>query len=216
MKTRTRQAGFTLVELVITVFIIGILSGAVTQVLLGGSGAFRMGVTVADLEARTARTLERMSREIAAADADTMNPADPAGGNWVEFTTPTGTVGKTILWGPRLRYRVELAPLELNNGVDDNNNGLVDEGVLVRIEDFGGPNERRVVLARGVAEFLEGEIANGLDDNGNGLDDEGGLAISIQTGGTRDALTLRLTLQGVDAFGDVLERTLETTVALRN
>ncbi len=212
----TRQAGFTLVELIIASFIVGLLSGGITQMLLGGSGAFRMGVTVADLETRTARTLERMSREIAAADAGAMLPADPAGGDWVEFSTPAGTAGKTIIWGPRMRYRVELAPMELNNGVDDNSDGLVDEGVLVRIEDFGGPNERRVVLARGVAEFLEGEIPNGLDDNGNGLPDEGGLAISIRTGGTRDALTLRLTLQGVDAYGAVLERTLETTVALRN
>lgn len=216
MNTRTRKAGFTLIELVIASVITGILAGGITQVMLGGSGAFRMGVTVADLETRTARTLERMSREIAAADAGTMSPADPAGGNWIEFRTPESTAGKTIIWGPRLRYRVELAPLELNNGVDDNGNGLIDEGVLVRIEDFGGPDERRVVLARGVAEFLEGEVANGLDDNGNGLADEGGMAFSIRTGGTRDALTLRLTLQGVDASGAVLERTLETTVALRN
>jgi hypothetical protein len=124
--------------------------------------------------------------------------------------------GKTPVWGPRILYRVEPAPMELNNGVDDNSNGLIDEGVLVRIEDFGGPDERRVVLARGVSELLEGEDANGLDDNGNGLDDEGGLAITIRTSGTRDALTLRLTLQGVDASGAILERTLETTVALRN
>lgn len=209
MPRQSRTAGFTLLEIMIALALFAIISGSALQMSLSGSGAYRLGISVADLEMRSGRAVERLVRELSAASADTLDPADPDGGGSLTFQMPVG--------GPQtVTFRVELAPLEIRNGVDDNGDGLIDEGLLVRIADLGLPSEQRVVLARGVADLLQGETANGVDDNGNGLDDEGGFAITLQTGTARNSITVWLTLQSVGPVGEILERTTTTTVALRN
>lgn len=205
---RPSGPGFTLVEIVVSVTLLGLVGGGIMQMTLSGTGAFRTGATLTNVETRNARALERMVRELSLANAASLNPPDPAGGDWIEFTGP-GTP-ETV------RFRVELAPGEVNNGVDDNGDGLVDEGVLVRIEDLAGPNQKRVILARGVAELLEGELPNAADDNGNLLVDEGGLTVTVQAAGALRAVTLALTLQERGPSGELFERTLITTVVLRN
>jgi type II secretory pathway pseudopilin PulG len=212
---RRRNAGFTIVEIVIAVLIIVMMSGVVVRVSDSGSGAYRTGVTVADLDARTARALERIVREISAASAATLDPPDPAGGDRIAFQLPVGEQGTAVVWSDPVRYAVELAPGEILNGADDNGDGLVDDGVLVRIEN-PGLDERRIILARGVARLLAGELPNGVDDNGNGLVDEGGFSLTVEQGAGRTAMRLRLTLQGIDPASGLMERTLESSVVLRN
>ena len=111
-----------------------------------------------------------------------------------------------------MRFALELAPGELDNGIDDNGNGLIDEGVLVRIENPGLANEQRSIFARGVSEYLEGETGDGTDENGNGLVDEGGLSFSRSNG----SLQIALSLERIGPDGELMVRTLETSVALRN
>ncbi len=67
-------------------------------------------------------------------------------------------------------------------------------------------------MVRNVREHLEGEIDNGADDNGNGLIDEGGLSFSL----AGKTLTIRLTIQGIHPKGQLISRTLETSLTLRN
>ena len=111
-----------------------------------------------------------------------------------------------------MRIALELERVELDNGLDDNGNGLVDERMVVRIEDPGGPDERRKVICHDVSEYLAGEIPNGLDDNGNGLNDERGLSFVV----LGDVLTIRLTLEAPGANENMLERTVQTSVRLLN
>lgn len=209
MPQHSNRRGFAMFEIMIALVLFAILSGSALQMALSGSGAYRLGVAVADLDMRTGRAVERMVRELSAASSASLAPADPDGGDSLTFSTPAAVPVPVT-------FRVELAPLEIRNGVDDNGDGLIDEGLLVRISNLGAANEQRVVLARGVADLLQGEIANGADDNGNGLDDEGGLAITVQTGAAKDSITVRLTLQAVGPVGEILERTVSTTVVLRN
>ena len=101
---------------------------------------------------------------------------------------------------------------EIDDGRDNNRNGLVDEGVVVLLRDAGGANEQRVVLCHGVRERLEGELVNGLDDNGNGLVDEKGFCLQWVDG----VLALWLSIELIDGNGMHEVRTLQTSVRIRN
>jgi hypothetical protein len=107
---------------------------------------------------------------------------------------------------------LELETGEQDNGLDDNGNGLVDEGVIVWTENPGLVDERRVIRSHWVREYLEGELPNGLDDNGNGLRDERGLCFSIEG----DVLTIRITLERRDDDGRIHTKTVQTSVRVRN
>jgi hypothetical protein len=106
----------------------------------------------------------------------------------------------------------ELDEGELDDGADNDGDGLVDEGRVVLIEDQGGAAERRVVLTNGVAELQDGEEANNADDNGNGLVDETGLSFSA----TGETVFVRLTCQRRTDDGRLLVQAAETAVRLRN
>ena len=105
-------------------------------------------------------------------------------------------------------------PGELDNGVDDNGNGLVDECRIEFQPDVVGDPGLVIGWGSFVREYLEGEIPNGVDDNGNGLVDERGLCLTYDN--ASGVLTVRLTLERLDPLGRPLTRTVETAVQVRN
>lgn len=118
----------------------------------------------------------------------------------------------TITTAPRT-LRFEIDPTEANNGADDDGDGLIDEGILVLIEDVGLPTEHRRVLARGLAEYAEGEVFNGVDDNGDGLVDESGFAIERMGAALEVTVTLEQRPPGRE---ETIQRTLRSSILLRN
>jgi prepilin-type N-terminal cleavage/methylation domain-containing protein len=213
-----RRAGFTLIELLISLAILAAMLGALGLAVERGMGMFRMRSATSDVETRAARALDRIVREIRAAGAGTVTdvttpPMAPK--FWlaaVDYRPALGwTAGAVDLGAPR-RIELGLVAGEAANGLDDNENGLVDEREVVLVDDVGAPGERRTVLAARVASLLGGELANGLDDNGNGLVDESGLCFD-QEG---DLLTVRLCVQGVGPTGEAISRTFQDAVVLRN
>jgi hypothetical protein len=96
--------------------------------------------------------------------------------------------------------------------VDNDGDGAVDEGMVVLLLDAGLPTQETLVLARGVARYLDGEEANGVDDNGNGYVDEKGFLIEVH----EQALRLHLTLVRTGREGQLIERTARAVVAMRN
>ena len=65
-----------------------------------------------------------------------------------------------------------------DDGLDTAGDGLLDEGPLVWIDDYGQPDQLRRILCHDVAEFLEGEAPGNLaDDNGYGLQNERGFCV---------------------------------------
>jgi hypothetical protein len=101
---------------------------------------------------------------------------------------------------------------ELENGLDDDGDGIIDEGRVILTRDFLGAEELSVVLAHDVRSRFEGELANGLDDNGNGLVDERGFCMTLQDG----LLVLRLSIAGRSPEGTRTTSTVETSVHFRN
>jgi len=207
-------SGFTLVEAMITLAILGMVTSTVIMALTHREGSFRVMSRAADLEARVRRGIDRVARELLTAGAEQLAP-DPTGSFGTSdllFRNAVGLNGAAIEWSNQHRIAFEYDTNEVDDGLDNDGDGLVDEGNLVLTRNDGMASEVRVVLCRGLAEMLEGELPNGVDDNGNGVIDEPGFSVHR----VGDVLFLRLTIQESIEEGVVLTRTLETSSRLRN
>ncbi|NOT29169.1 MAG: hypothetical protein HOP15_01835 [Planctomycetes bacterium] len=208
----TGRAGFTLVEAVVASALFVLLMSSAVLAARGGMGAFRATQDTSAAETRVRRGLDRAVFELLSVGASELlpNPTGDFGTDTLQYRKPIGLTGTTPDWGPFCSLTLEPAPGELDDGLDNDGNGLVDDGVLVLTRDVGG-NEHRAVLCRSVAALLEGEIANGDDDNGNGVTDEAGFNVHR----VGDVLFVRLSVQEAVETGTIT-RTLETCVRLRN
>ena len=218
MNIPKRTAGFTLIEMSISVVLLSIIIGGMALAVDRGRGVFRETTANHDLDSRSARTMNRILRELLGFRENSLNPnlASPNGGpvTWsstLDFTIAAGWAGGVVP-GTITRIALELENGELDNGVDDNSDGLVDERAVVLIQNVGLANEARTVLVGGVSELAEGEVFNGLDDNGNGLVDEAGLAFDIEGG----SLNVRLSIERLGPSGDLIQRSQATSVVARN
>lgn len=194
---RSARSAFTLVEVAVTATLLAALLGAAAMVTSAGFGAQRSTALRAGLENEARRALHRIALELSTADLGSLDP-DPAGvfgTHQIQFRQVVDVVDATAVLGPPCR--VELDPAS---------------GSLSFVRAAGQATERRVVLSRRVADQLEGETADLADENGNGLIDERGF--SVQRVG--DLLTLRLTLQAMEANEVSVQRTLETSIRVRN
>jgi len=206
----------TLLEIAIVVSILGVVLTGIAAVTESSRGAFRATVGPVDLETRGRRALSRVLHELVGVSVITMEDDDPAdvdGASSFRFRRVTGldadgnpTIG---VW---LRFAWERQPGAPNNNADDDGDGLIDEGQLVFTYDDGGASPKRAVIAKGVAELLEGETAAVGDDNNNGLSDEAGFVVRRENA----LLSIWITVQGVDTTGEQISRTVQTAVRLRN
>lgn len=207
------RGGFTLVELSVALVLLSVIGGMFFLTTESTSNATRTGVAVAELDARAQRVLERVCESLKSSSADLVTPqaVAPFYGTQLDFKRGLGAdEDGEILWGPLERF--ELQYDEADNDLDDDGDGLVDEGRLVWIENPGAAGERRAVLCEGVREYLAGETFDGNDQNGNGLIDERGFALDFD--GKR--VTVRLTLMARDGQGHPLASTVQRSVAFRN
>jgi hypothetical protein len=212
--TNSPTRGMTMIELVLAVGMLVAIFAALSQTLMSGSGAYQATIDRSDLEAKGERLLTRIVAELRDADRSLLwpNPTGTFGASTLEYRPCEGWAGGARVHGPTHRLQLVLEGGELDNGSDDNGNGLVDEQRLVLVPDTTLPAQI-VPLGSGFAEFLAGEIENGADDNGNGLVDERGLSFASDGGPN---LTIRLTLVRGASGGRVLTGSYETTLRLRN
>jgi len=209
---RTARAGFTLIEAAVAAALFVLLMSSAVLAARGGMGAFRATQETSDAEARVRRALDRTVFELLSAGASELLP-DPSGdfgASDLQFRKAVGLNGTVPQWGPIQSLAFEYAPGELDDDLDNDGNGLVDDGLLVLTRDVGG-DVHRVVLCSGVRELLEGEVADGDDDNGNVVRDEAGFNVHR----VGDVLFVRLSVEESLENGTIV-RTLETSVRLRN
>ena len=207
--SRTGTAGFTLIEIEIVSAILLIVIGSLNMMAQASDRAFQTGATIAHLESRASATIGQVIRELAIAQHPPVLDPNRAVIDYVQAVDFVG--GEPELTLPR-RLAFEYEAGEIDDGIDNNGNGLVDEGQVILTEDVGAPTERRRVLTRWVPELLQGEIENGIDDNGNGLIDERGFTM-VQSGET---ITVLLSLQRLGNGGRLLNRSSMTSIRLRN
>lgn len=219
LNARRARRGVTLLEVVIATGCLALLLGAIGTVAQRGRSAAEAGVSATALSSKAQRLVDRIAAELMNATAASL-PISPAAGRaaaLVEYRTVEGfdVVAGAIDEGARRRIARVPSPEDPNDGLDNDRDGIVDEGNVVLVLDTAASPVRELVLATGVVESLEGEIAgNNLDDNGNGLVDEGGLSLQWQNGGS--SVVIRATLGARAPSGGVQLRTVTTTVHLRN
>lgn len=218
MKPTRTNGGFTAVEAVISVLLLSLILGGLFMAIDRGMGLFRQSTANQEADGRLERAIDRISREVFGASRASLGPdlttlpGDPvAWSEQLDFRPATGWDGTTVTLGALQRIQLRIAQGEVDNGIDDDGDGLADEHEVVLVRDLGLGSELTVVLVRDVAELLEGETQNGLDDNGNGLEDERGMVFDVDG----DTLNLRLTVTRAGPQGPIL-RTRVASVALRN
>ncbi len=195
--TRSR-AGFTIIEVSIAVVLLVIVSVKVTMLLDMAAEAESESSAAMALEDQARRTLDQIAFAVVGANRETLfpDPESPTHSDDVWYEVSLGVQNGQVVWGDP--EQIGILPGNQNQ--------------VLWIENPGVAAERRVVWCNVARPFLEGEELNGIDDNGNGLIDEKGLNSTLQ--GNR--VSIRLSLERTDARGDVVTRTVETRVTLRN
>lgn len=209
------RRGYTLVETSLVVVVLSLFLGATARLVTGGSKAYEQGASVSALDSRARRAIERAASELSTSvrGSWSVTALAPLGTETLQFRPCEGSNAGTIVTGNARRLELRRDPADANNGVDDDGDGLVDEGLLVLVRDVGLSTETEAVLVRGVTEYAPGETPNAADDNGNGLVDERGFSIVSDANGTA---TIRLTIAGLDPDRRLVTRTVETRVYARN
>jgi hypothetical protein len=213
---RSRR-GHSIIEVTIAATVLMSVFGAVGVVTQRGARLSEEGISATGVESASRRAVDRVASELAGSQRASLPlpPAAQRGASTIEFQRVEGFNGGNLLLANERRILRVASAGDPDDGLDNDSDGLVDEGDLVLVPDTTDPGAPNIVLASGVAEMTAGEIAgNGIDDNGNGLVDEPGLCFAWDA----DALVVRIlvTLQRVGAQGQVFTRTSETTVGIRN
>ena len=210
-----RRGGFTLLELVIATVLLSLMLGTMGLVQMRARDASRAGMEREQIETSCRRTLDRVADELQGVAHSLLFP-DPStnlGTATITYQHPTGvSAAGLVSWDTPSSLALELDTGEADNGLDDDNDGLVDERRLVLTRNVGGPGTVMTVLCGGIPELGEDEVANGLDDNGNGVVDEAGFNVRK----VGDLLTVRLTVQAGSDAGQIITSTLATSIVLHN
>jgi hypothetical protein len=174
-------------EVMIAVAILSILIVVVYSILGRSQRSFQTGVKLADLQERARIVLDRMANELRLSAASEIATSTVNGTSAISFRMNEGFSAGQILWSTQVIYQFQFEPGEFDNGLDDNNNGLADEGIIVRVKDA-----QSIVLTRDVL--------------------KGGIAFTV----TGDRIDIQLTLTARDEGGRPLSAVLRTSTALRN
>ena len=209
------RRGVSVVELALAVSLLGAFAGMSLELGLSISDAYRVGARRAEKQDALQRTSAKISELMRGTPLDAVTPAGlllPAHATEIDFAQAVDFVGGAVVWSDPQRLTFESAPGDPADGVDNDGNGLVDDGRVVWIRNPGLADEERVVLCSSVLALAAGEVAdNLLDDNGNGLVDEPGLSFAFD--GNR--LIVELSLGYVDDAGVVQAETSQRSIALR-
>ena len=133
--------GFTLVEVVMTIMIIGIIAAVLAPIISSSVTGFHQARVRNDLTAQSRVVLERLTREIR--EADTANITVGPGGTSLSFLQLTSLAGLVDLGGTMAKTYsacntviVSSAGTTLN--WDDNGDGTVDSVLTTNLDPGGG------------------------------------------------------------------------------
>jgi hypothetical protein len=208
----------TLLEVMLGLALFTAFASSAFFALEASASSYRTETTVAHLAFLAGKAMDDVAEHLREADFDALLPAPggvapPASASSIDFQTANGFANGAATWGPVERLALEPEPEDATDGVDNDGDGLVDEGRLVWIENPALGGGRRTVLCSHVAAMLEGEIAgNGGDDNGNGLVDEPGFCVEF----VGDRATVHITLERLDPERRRIQQSSSRTVTPRN
>jgi prepilin-type N-terminal cleavage/methylation domain-containing protein len=208
-------SGFTMLELMISLGLFSVVLGL--GATIGGSAqdAYTQSSGATQLESKVRTTLDRIVEELEHGALDTMIPTLDVGAadsNLIAIQQVSDIVAGVPVMSNFMVVAFTPETTDPGDGIDNDGDGLIDEGQVVLMRDVGLANATTVTLCKGVARFLEGETAGAGDENGNGATNEAGLL--FQRDG--DLLTISLTLVGAQEGRGIDTRTSSVSVMLRN
>jgi prepilin-type N-terminal cleavage/methylation domain-containing protein len=192
------KAGFTLIEIMISVAVLAIVAGGIYSALSASQSLYSTGITRQTLQERVRRALNEISLELRQASSGlgagiTFATTGSAGDQTVTFCMCTGFTANVPTWTTPITFATINGDDEIDNGVDDNSNRLADERKLMRTQ-AGRPDH---VIADNVK---EGSVR----------------FVQSLTMGLVDRIQVSLTVQGYDSQGRVMEESGTVTVDIRN
>jgi len=206
----------TLVEVVMAMTLFVAFSSSVFLAIDMSSASYRTETVTARLDSLAREAMDDLSERLRGSDFDSITPAPPpapVSAPSIDFQRARGFVAGGPSWGPTERLAFEYEPADPDDGVDNDGDGLIDEGRLVWFENPELAGERRTILCSHVSEALEGEVrGNGLDDNGNGLIDERGFCLEF----VGSHVVARITLEERDHAGRLIRHSSSRIVKPRN
>jgi hypothetical protein len=219
---RRSSRGTTLIELLAALLILSVIVGMIGMTVVSGSRSYELGITSADVDGQARRLIDRLGREFLDASRSSLALTPHAafggvpddGAIQADYRRVTGYAGGALQVGSLRSLRLVYGMGEIDDGLDNNGNGLIDECRIVILPDATGAPAQVVGLGGFVREYLEGESQDDADENGNGLSDERGLCFTYDP--AAQVLTIRITIERMTSRGQRLTSTAQTSVRLRN
>ena len=208
---RTSRKGFTLIEMTVATGLLGVVMGSALMMTVAGRSAFEEAAQRQQAESTVRRALERVVLEMQWAESDGLSPDCSAGSPTVTFQPLVGVAGGAAVWGDSRRIARVASANDADDGLDNDGDGVIDEGDLVMTIDPGGPDEFSVTLCTQVTEMAPGETLNGIDDDGNGVIDERGFNVEA----LGNLITLRLSVAQPTSGNTVTMSSITTSITLR-
>ncbi|MCW8129804.1 MAG: hypothetical protein KIS92_05565 [Planctomycetota bacterium] len=208
----------SLLEALVATVILAVLLGGVFAFLVSARDHFESVTIESDLRDRSRIVMDFICTELRQASAATIEINDSPttlAGSKIAFKKAIGYAGGALQVGPVNAFTWVLAPEETLVGVDDDADGVLDEG-YIRYSDGIGDRD----LNDNCSSLLEGEVEDTVDNNGNGAADERGLFFQRKTNVANSIVAeviVRLTLIKRDRFRRVIyETSSEAAVTFRN
>jgi type II secretory pathway pseudopilin PulG len=180
------QRGFTLIEVVVVAGCLVVMILAIGATILASQDNYAAGMTLSSLQNHAQSVMDKIAKEVRQSGPLTFFPV-PSNTDNLTFQKSVGYSGGAVQWGNAITYAFQYETGENDDGVDNNGNGLIDEGIIVRTE-----NGQNITIARWVR--------------------EGGFLFFL----SGDVLTIQLTLERRNSKGRIFNATVTTSVDVKN
>jgi hypothetical protein len=208
------RAGFSLLEVLLSLGLLGSLLGSVAMIQKRCQSASSAATLQTTANLKASRLADRVVRELSTMGATGAipDPTSSLGTDGIMFQQALGVNAGAVQWDVPMRFALQLADGELDDGLDNDSDGLVDERALVMTRNVGAGTERTSVLCSELTELFPGETSNALDDNGNGVVDERGFSLRR----VGDVMQVRVCVECASSDGTRAIASIETALHLRN
>jgi hypothetical protein len=133
---RCKESGITLFEVLIYTMLTLVVGGQLAQLIRVSVRASRESDAINRVTERNRVAMFRVAQELRSCIGSTLSITNS--GRTLTFAKENGYDGAAVIPGAMISYRLVSATGETASGSDDNDNGLVDEGRLVRDDVSAG------------------------------------------------------------------------------
>ena len=140
------------------IFLLSLISGAVFGIAQSSEYLFDGTNRQFELDDVGRRLMNRLSLDLRSANAESVVPVILDNSTTVSFQQVVGYDGNDVLLGPVISFTWWIAAGEEANGLDDNGNGLADEGDIVMTVDSSDPT----ILASNILDLRFNPTPSGI------------------------------------------------------